>query len=154
MGTAFFVSIPADLGVTEAAYVYLVTAKHCVEKAKRYGSLFIRINVKGGSVEYLEIKDEWTYNDDEGSDVAVLPFSLPDNADCSIAPVEMLATDEIIEEKRIGVGDDVVVTGLFTKRSGQSKNIPILRSGMIAAMPGEPLVGEGGEEYRAYLIET
>jgi hypothetical protein len=136
------------LGAVEGVYVYLVTAKHCVEKATRYGSLFVRLNMKSGPVQYQEIKTEWIYNDDEGSDVAVLP-----DTECMPIPVGMLATDEIIAEKRIGVGDDVVVTGLFTKRSGNAKNIPILRAGMISAMPGEHLIGEGAEEYQAYLIE-
>jgi len=151
--TAFFVSVPADLGAVAGAYVHLVTAKHCVEKAKRYDSLFVRLNMKSGPTQYQEIETEWIYNDDDGSDVAVLPFTLPDDTECQPIPVGMLATDEIIAKKRIGVGDDVIVTGLFTKRSGNTKNIPILRAGMISAMPGEHLTGEGGEEYKAYLIE-
>jgi hypothetical protein len=44
--TAFFVSVPADLGPAAGVHVYLVTARHCVEKVKRYGSLFVRLNVR------------------------------------------------------------------------------------------------------------
>jgi hypothetical protein len=42
-GTGFFVGTTTDTrsGVTHG---YLVTAKHCIDKAKRYGPLSVRIN--------------------------------------------------------------------------------------------------------------
>jgi Trypsin-like peptidase domain len=131
--------------------VYLVTAKHCVEKARQAGSFFARINSKTGSILYQELKGEWLFNEDDRSDVAVLPFEMPDQAQFAAIPISMLATDEVVREKRIGAGDNVVVTGLFTKRSGKTRNIPVLRAGIISAMPVER---ERDEEYReAYLIE-
>jgi hypothetical protein len=149
--TAFFVSVPANIGNVEGGYVYLVTAKHCVESAQQVGSLFARINSKTGSIFYHEIKDEWLFNEDHRSDVAVLPFDIPDQAQFAAIPIGMFATGEVVREKRIGAGDNVVVTGLFTKRSGRTRNIPVLRAGIISAMPVEP---ERDEEYReAYLIE-
>jgi hypothetical protein len=152
--SAFFVSVPAQIGgAVEGGYVYLVTAKHCVERAKRWGAMFVRLNTKSGGVYVQEIKSEWICLDEEGPDVAVLPFEPPADAEIRAVAIEMLATDEVIAQKRIGVGDDVVVTGLFTKRSGKARNIPILRAGMISAAPGEALTGSGGEEYQAYLIE-
>jgi hypothetical protein len=151
--TAFFISVPADFGVANAGYVYLATAKHCVEQARLYGPLFARLNLKVGSVQYHKIETEWFYNDDEGSDAAILPFHVPEAVEFVAVPIAMCATDEIIQEKRIGIGDDIVVTGLFTGYAGKTQNSPILRGGMISAMPKEALVGKGGEEYRAYLLE-
>jgi hypothetical protein len=148
--TAFFVSVPA----VEGSYVYLVTAKHSVERAKRHGTLFVRLNTKAGMFLTQEISTNWVYNDDSpGSDVAVLPFEVPNEVQLAAIPIEMLATDEIVLEKGIGVGDQVVVTGLFTKRSGVSRNIPIMRTGSIASMPEEIILGRYAEEYLAYLIE-
>lgn len=152
--SAFFVSVPTEIrGSVEGRYIYLVTAKHCVERAKRWGAMFVRLNTESGGVHIQEIKREWIYPEKEGPDIAVLPFELPTNVKVRAVGIDMLATEETIAERRIGVGDDVVVTGLFTRRSGKAKNIPILRAGMISAMPGEALTGNGGEEYQAYLIE-
>lgn len=151
--TAFFVSVPADLGTVEGGYLYLVTAKHCVERAKRFGSIFIRLNTKFGDILHHEIKSEWIYPQEEGPDVAVLPFEAPADAELKAVPIGMLATKEKLSENRIGIGDDVAVTGLFAKVPGNSRNVPVLRGGMISAMPGEALTGSDGKEYLAYLIE-
>lgn len=152
--TAFFASVPADIGVAEGGHIYLITAKHCIEGAQRYGNtLFARLNMENGPVRYAEIKQAWTYNDEDGSDVAAIQFDPPSNAEFRCIPIGMMATDQVLREKRVGAGDEVVVTGLFTKRKGEARNIPILRAGMISVMPGEPLVDDGGHEYLAYLIE-
>ncbi len=151
--TAFFVSVPVEPGVIEGGHLYLVTAKHCVEKAKQFGSMSVRINTKSGNVLYEEVKEEWLTLEEEATDVAVLPFAVPEEADIRSIPVWMMATDEEIRLKKIGIGDEIAVTGLFSKIPGTSKNLPILRGGMISAMPGEIMIGDDGGEYEAYLVE-
>src|SRR5260370_996809 len=48
------------------------------------------------------------------------------------------------------------MTGLFESRTGESRNIPILRAGMIAALPGEPVdaTENGHGKFPAFLIEA
>lgn len=111
------------------------------------------MNTKTGSIRYEEIKGQWIYGEDEGSDIAVLPFNPVEETEAKTIPLWMMATDDLLQEKNVGIGDDVVVTGLFARRSGTTRNIPIIRSGIISAMPGEPLTGPSGEPYQAYLIE-
>ncbi len=146
--TAFVVSIPADVGAVEGGYTYLVTAGHCIPNE----ALFIRWNLKKGGINYQKIEQDWIHPKDKSVDVAVLPCDIPEDVEFRAIPSVMFASDPIIEEKGIGIGDDVIVTGLFTKRSGNSRNLPILRAGIISAMPGEPL-GEPSKQYTAYLVE-
>jgi len=54
----------------------------------------------------------------------------------------------------IGIGDDVLAVGLFTRREGTSRNIPIVRAGIIAAMPEESVYdAEAKELFNGYLVE-
>jgi hypothetical protein len=59
-----------------------------------------------------------------------------------------------MKEYEVGIGDEVVVSGLFTRRTGRQKNIPIVRFGNIASMPSEPIHdSETGLDFSAYLVE-
>jgi len=153
-GTGFFVSIPSEK-YPKSSYVYIVTAKHCIEKAKQYGNLYLRLNKLDGKADFIEIRREWYYPDNESSDAVVLPWpSFRHIFQYKHLVRNMFVTDEIIKEQGIGVGDEIFITGLFTQRSGNQLNIPIVRSGVISAMPDEPLEDpESGSEYYAYLAE-
>src|SRR5436309_1832508 len=72
-GTGFFVRVPAE-SVEGADHVYVVTAKHCVEKATEHGSLYLRINDRSGGAALVKADEEWLYPTDQAGDVAVLPF--------------------------------------------------------------------------------
>ena len=66
--------------------------------------------------------------------------------------IEAFATQEVITNQWIGLGDDIFVTGLFTARTGNNRNIPIVRTGIISSMPDEP-IRDGEFECNAYLAE-
>lgn len=153
-GTAFFLAI-------RPGHTYLVTARHCVEKAEAYGGLHVRLNRKdGGEPGQVRLEGPWYYPDSEADDVAVMPFPFlfaGQNHEFDVWPIEIAAwaaTDEIVEGEGIGVGDEVIALGLFTHRDGKHRNLPIVRSGIVSAMPGEPLEEPAsGLEYHAYLVE-
>lgn len=89
-------------------------------------------------------------------DVAVLPiYELENDLAVATMPIRMALADAAdIEAHAIGIGDEVLMVGLFTKRYGYRKNIPIVRGGIISAMPEEPIEDqETGNLYDAYLIE-
>ncbi len=137
----------------DLSFVYLITAKHCVEAAQREGQdLHIRVNLKAGGSEYLRIRGDWILSDT--SDVGVIPIlELPDGSEVRTIGDQMAVTDETIRDKNIGIGDELLVVGLFTRHSGKQRNLPILRGGMISAMPSEPLSGQDGVPYYGYLAE-
>jgi hypothetical protein len=97
-GTAFFVGVKSEVQ-PDSSYIYVVTAKHCVEAAKNSGDLFLRLNTLNGGVELIKVQSEWIYAENEAIDVAVLADTVPlDRFDYIPVPDEMFATDEIIQK--------------------------------------------------------
>lgn len=104
----------------------------------------------------MEVADEWRYTDDKVADVAVMQiYELDNNFTVATMPVQMaLADEDSIQAHGVGIGDEILMVGLFTKRHGFRRNIPIVRAGIIAAMPEEPIEDEDtGNLYDAYLAE-
>jgi len=87
--------------------------------------------------------------------LAVLPFA-PDTTtfEYKACDVSMLATESKLTEHLIGIGEEIAVSGLFVSRTGNKRNIPIVRFGNLAAMPVEKLPDKKGLDYHAYLIEV
>ena len=154
-GTGFVLTVESD-APTDNRHTYLVTARHCVEQAKRYGSLYVRLNSHGGGgTALLELPSAWEYHEDETNDVAVIRFPGPPIYQMMLFERESLATSDLIAEKSIGVGEELVVVGLFSSHHGRTVNLPIVRSGIIAAMPSEPIQDpQSGLDFDAYLAEV
>ncbi len=154
-GTGFFVAVPSETHADQA-HVYLVTARHNVERARDAGSLYLRLNTVTGEADYVEAKGEWLFPESDSSDVAVMMLDIPfDEFQFQPVPVEILATQSSINRHDIGIGDEIIITGLFSQRHGTRRNSPIVRTGIIASMPDEPLKDEqSGLEYEAYLVEV
>jgi hypothetical protein len=142
-GTAFFLG--RDLGEPDYYAVYLVTAKHVIDGIREKAisdRVFVRVNQKEASAVALTTDlDSWVSDpDDPFVDVAMLQVApLQDEYDYLVLPESRIATDEVISTNGIGVGDDAFLTGLFKNHVGRHRNIPIVRTGNIAAMPEEPV---------------
>jgi len=151
-GSAFFLGRASD----NSACAHVVTARHVVDsiRGKQLGTVLLRVNSRSGTARWLEtsIKD-WTPHPDKCVDVAVLRFEFTDDLDHATCPIMRCLTDEIIRAERIGVGNEVFLTGLFHHHYGKQNNIPIVRVGNIAAMPSEK-VSTGLGPADAYLIEA
>jgi hypothetical protein len=140
-------------------FVYLVTARHVIEKARATGKpLHIRgSDADGGLVIHeLDSYDAWRVS--ATTDVAILP--MPDVADLAgtCIPLDQFADPGYIEENAVGPGDDVFFVGLFTEHAGSQSNEAIVRFGNISLMPSEPvrLQNADGSAFsgRAYLVEA
>jgi hypothetical protein len=62
-------------------------------------------------------------------------------------------TDWDVRNRRVAIGDEVFITGLFTEAQGQSRNMPIIRHGNIAMFPEEQIQTELGYA-DVYLVEA
>jgi hypothetical protein len=155
-GTAFFVALPVGFG---AHLFCLVTARHVAQQIED-GQFFIRINTKDGTARnvWLDggVTAKWIYHEtDDTLDAAVLLWMPPDDAVFLGIPEAMFLPQKHLERKRIGIGDEVFVTGLFSFHTGRQSNEPIVRNGHIAMMPKErvPVPDWHKEGIEAYLIE-
>jgi hypothetical protein len=161
-GTGFFVSVR---GTTDRSllHIYLVTAKHVVEKSREYEGLHMRYtDMHTHQPVDRKIVGDWKFHDDKSVDLAVVPFTVfrdtGDNALRIPFPLAIPAaflTPEKRKEFAVGIGDELSIVGLFKDRPGTSKNIPIVRTGNIAAMPDEPIYDyKRKEDFDAYLVEV
>jgi hypothetical protein len=163
-GTAFFVLVP-DKKTTERVFIYLVTAKHVLQKDAATKALFdavkLRVNKKDGTSELISIPlvgpnaAQILTHADESVDIAVLPIVLPssDVYDIKCLETSFLVTKETFKKLNIQEGDDVFFGGLFVPFPGAKRNIPIIRFGKVAMISDEKIPNEG-QMLDLYLMET
>jgi hypothetical protein len=123
-----------------------------------FGNVCVRINTVDGSALDVDITEPWSYPNDPAVDAAAVPFGgmMGDiNVDTLPLPPAMFVTEAVVEDRKIGPGEDLIVVGLFASHVGTRRNLPIVRSGNLASMPVEPLTDEAsGEPFSAYLAEV
>jgi hypothetical protein len=159
-GTGFFVGIHNKNNPT-TWHVYLVTAKHVLttKSGDYYPSVFIRLNLKEGGSEVMELPLSKMPNviyshQQKGVDISVIPC-LPNQEryDFKFISEDMIVTRERFRETNIQEGDEVFFTGLFVGHIGQKRNYPIVRFGRVAMISDEPVDWQG-ELLDLYLVET
>lgn len=152
---------------------YVVTAKHVIDQAAGEDTpkrdILIRFNLKAGGIDYHRtVLADWHTHPDHSESgrrrkfIDVAAFGLCDyehwgkseldKYDFAHLMEDDICTDEITEKYRIGLGDEVAIPGLFHSHFGSEENIPVLRTGNIAAMRGEHVPTEHGP-MDAYLVE-
>jgi hypothetical protein len=167
IGTAFLVGYELeerDHGATEC---YAVTARHVIEAmngrdlvnggpskcASIDNCSHFRLNTRQHGCSEISLPlSEWIFHPDDRIDVAVA--CMPDfDGDHLWIPRSMLLSTEKAAHQGIGPGDELFFPGLFTRHVGTSANVPIIRTGNIAAMPTEPVQTPLGKA-RSYLAEA
>lgn len=122
---------------------------------------FIRANLKGGGSTIIGLGDiSWFNHPNEirPSDVAVYPFALPikdlKEIDFEAIPVSSFLSNETRVSEGIGEGDEVFTVGLFSRHTGNQRNLPIIRMGTIAMISDELVPTQKFGSIEAYLIEA
>src|SRR5271157_272174 len=158
LGTAFWIGL--RIADTERFVTYVVTAKHLIEKAESKSAdwaVHLRVNFLDVEAQWIktDVKEWYSHPNESNVDVAIAAVHLEGNLDIKFVPSASFATQAIIRNRGMGVGDEVFLTGLFGRHTGTNKNIPIVRIGNIAAMPEEPIrTLKWAEEMEGYLIES
>lgn len=158
VGTAFYLG--RDNGET-CDRVYLVTAKHVIMGLLNYGvmSVYAIVNQKDEQPEakkYVEIptKSWFFHSTDKSIDIAIFEIGIPPEADQMAFPISLGINDKIMSENEVGLGDSVFITGLFSHHHGTTRNIPIVRTGNLAAFDEEKVTTKDFGAIDAYLIEA
>ncbi len=166
-GTAFFVFYEDKRIGENGGFVYLVTNRHVAEPQESGRKLIVdkvsvRLNLKKptGSKQseegQLPIGKQlrWYFPDDTAVDLAVMPIA-PDQEkyDYMPVPVSLFASTEVVQSLNISEGDSVLFSGFFYQFPDQQRLEPIVRQGILAMMPEEPLTTTLGELGRLYLAD-
>ena len=153
-GTCFFLGRPID--GTDHHFGYFVTARHVIDGIRDLGltEALIRLNSTTGQSFWAETEiSAWQPHPDPGVDVAVFRSSIPEGADHLVYPTTSAGISSFLQREEIDIGSEAVVLGLFAHHFGADRNIPILRTGNIAAMCEEKVATSAGL-MDAYLVEV
>jgi hypothetical protein len=155
-GTGFLVSEP--LPDTTIYSHYIITAAHVIQGIKERaidGKVHLRANLTRGGVGMVPTNvNDWVIHDDPKIDLAAMPIAAGgEHLDHMYFGLGSIVTDEVISKESIGPGTDLVFPGLFTRHIGTARNIPIARTGTLAALPNDLVLTPRGP-MRAYLVEA
>lgn len=144
-GTGFFVGVPSErFQQYNHIYVYRITNWHV---ALEGGCSVIRYHTPDGQIRIIELAPtDWDFPARK-DDIAISPELDIDNV--TVIPISMFASDQIIKERDIGVGDDVFMVGRFIDYDGSETKMPTVRFGNISLMPApiKQPTGFIGESY-------
>lgn len=160
VGTGFFMAVPVETKTGTRRIAVVVTALHVISEIETNSTdqrIALRVNTQEGGVEYVDTyADNWVKPDhaDGFVDAAVcdFPFNNADRFDFNFLEMKDSATTEIIKSRDLGIGNNVYFAGLFINHYGAQRNEPIMRSGMLAAMPTEK-IRHRNLDWNAYLVE-
>lgn len=184
-GTAFFVEIDDDTGKRGSPWVYLVTSAHSLdfiqgEEVIVRISTLPRLGTSSGFEDVVTRKEEWTTH--KMADVAVIMSpGDPTRHKFQRIPVdtfinrqyrldvsrfagrgrpmmEQIMIENFPDGINVEVGHELFFPGLFVQSAGKAANLPIVRFGHIARMPGEELLTLESPfrkmQIRGYLAES
>jgi len=157
-GTGFLVCVPSP-SLPGFFYRYAITNAHIITANPDEGrpaAPVVRLNTQDGATDILPL----TVNDWKcatGDDLAAAHLGRLDSAHFKfvLIPMEKFLTKELVTSLEIGPGDETFMVGRFINHEGQQRNLPAVRFGNIAMMPGEPIMNrESGQLQEAFLVET
>jgi hypothetical protein len=169
-GTGFLVEVPEARLPGNSVVVYLVTNRHVAKVMEpdatghyvshRVIRMQAVVNLKSpvnGTKAYAvplppDGPFQWHFPADASIDLAAIPFHIEDNFDVERISTMNFLTPDVWEKLRIGPGDKVVTTGLFSHYAGAHEFQPIIREGSLAMVPDDVMPGPLGLA-RIYLAD-
>jgi hypothetical protein len=162
-GTVFFVAYEIEhVEHGKLAYMprwtYAVTSRHVIENIKKRGidgNVHLAMNSKDGVTAIVQMPiSSWQFPAGDRSDVAIVEIDFDLGMyDHLCFPVRGFVSPGDLNEWGIGPGAEVYFSGLFTKRPGNPVNVPIIRTGSIAALPAGEIQTKCSD-IDAYLVEA
>ena len=148
-GSGFLVGV-SD-GFKPGGWVYAVTNRHVIEG----GYKTIRLNRIDGSKAVLEPK-VWIDHPDGKTDLSIASLGVENlriyKFHTFMRQMHFIDKTRLIGFE-VGVGDDCYMVGRFINHEGTQRNLPTVRFGAIAQMPGESILTDWGVQEEVYLVE-
>jgi len=159
VASVFFISVPVWEHDTTGV-VWVVTAGHVINEAQSIGPIYVRLNLRDGGFEDVELPFEgWIQSRD--SDVAIAPFAWDDSYWATPLILSHALPLKEVQDLKLGIGDEVAFVGLFSQHPGTVRNLPIARFGAISRMPFDEKLRveirrnpKETREIEAYLVEA
>ena len=152
--TGFLVGFEGKFG----DLLHLVTAEHVIAglRLKGHKDAYVRTHIPGYPLSRISLENWYFHPEAErkAADVALIPITIKgaQPSDILVLDPRSFVTPQNIIEREWGVGDEIVVVGLFRNHYGRERNIPVVRIGSLAALPEEPVKTKWGF-IDAYLVE-
>ena len=157
-GSCFFIGHDPKDGTSTSAKVYVATAAHVISALNSKGAkeVVLRLNKKSDGLESIRIPiEKWfTHPTDKNIDVAIYEMGIPAEYDHLVIPMSMCVDEKKMADHEIDLGDEVFVSGMFRFHQGKNRNIPIIRTGNLAALKEEKIWTADYGEIDGYLIES
>jgi hypothetical protein len=157
-GTGFLVGVPLDDYYAElpvaAASTYAVTNAHVIGGIlEKGGAPVLRAN-RADRTQFVVIPldaDAWIHHP-SGDDLAIAPVGLPPE----IRTAYLMPKDFHPSRRRdFPPGADVFMLSRFISHEGRQSNMPIVRFGNVAMLPGEPIWNrKTGANQESLLVEV
>jgi Trypsin-like peptidase domain len=137
---------------------YLITCRHVARALE--DDFVVRVNKRDGSSVPLPLSDvKWSYHPDKSVDLAATILPLDANVyDVCYFNFRLI---QPYDREKVLAGDPVSLVGLFRLHVGTKRNVPIVHSGHIAALPDphekipvQDRTTGGVIEVEAYLVEA
>lgn len=140
-GSGFLIDVPSEQH-PEVRYTYAVTNAHVIES----NFTVVRLNTTNGKYDPIPLAaGDWLTpipqkRKRKCDDIAIAFLGqLPEYYQTQTVPMERLITESMVSSDLIGMGDDVFMVGRFIGYDGKERNMPCVRFGNIAMLPGEPI---------------
>ena len=163
-GTGFIVAYEDPRAPKGSQFNYLVTNRHVAEcwdenyKARNIQSVDLRVNLKDGSSETVHFSPSgnahWYFPTDDSVDLAVTTIVPSPTFENLAVPLDMFFTKDSFTSYNVGEGAKIILSGYFVQIPGVRRVQPIMREGILAMVPDEPIQTTTNKLGTVYLADT
>jgi hypothetical protein len=165
-GTGFFVAYPAPEIGPDQSFVYLATNRHVAmcwghdNKPMHVSKVELMLNRREpgpkGLADEITVSSTgnipWILPEDDSVDLAIIPMG-PDQKvyDYLTVPLQMIMGRAAMSQSGVVEGERVFFAGFFYQFPGVTRMEPVVRQGIIAMIPNDPvpLIGKPEKLYLA-----
>lgn len=143
---------------------YFATAAHVIEKVTQTSAdkrVWLRVNTKDSRYKWYETPEVcWKQHPcDSTVDLAILKIGIDDSFDHVAWPLERSVVKDSLDtpesgDRKVELGDELCIAGLFYLHKGEKRNIPIVRVGNVSGLRIEPVLNKAGIPMDVYLVEA